>query len=102
MLWRTNLPALNVRTVGVVGIGFEPSALTFEVIRLKGSKTTWEALVDLYNFLQCVEDMFRTVQIGFNVGTIIKCNGLCQLEYGLNIAGNAVGYVLPAHAAVAE
>ena len=91
-----------MRTIGIVGIGFEPSALPFEVIGLKGDKTACQVLVDLYNLLQRAEYMLRAVHIGFNDSTVIKRNGLRQSEHRLNIAGNAVGHVLPAHAAITE
>ena len=102
MLWGAYLPAINVRTVSMVGVGFEPSALTFEVIRFKGDKTSCQVLIDLHNTFQCEKDMLWTVHVDFDIATVIKCNSLRQLEHRLNIASNPVGHVLPAHAGVTK
>ena len=59
---RAHLPALEMRTVGMTDTGFEPSALTFEVIGLERGETAHEP-VHVHLALQGIKHLLRALQV---------------------------------------
>ena len=88
-----------MRAVGKIDVGFEPAALSFEVVRLEGGKAPQEA-VHGELALQGIKDPFRTLQVSLYLVTVVGCRLMCTPQRGFDLAFYPVDNILPARTAV--